>query len=242
MDRDYIAEYFDIPHHAILFALIYRSAFEALGDDGADACDEGTKLYGLERGGRMAQRALANGDELTMRSYLLYGEWEDKNELSASEVDAYTPVYKSSVTRCGWCKAWEENGLLEYGKNYCNFVDKYLVKGFNQENKININSTLSHGEECCAFEWLGFSLSNADEKREYAMDKARLADSVTKDFLYHSGHLLSAMTRALEEHLSQHDAQSIIAVAMADFNKLYGDEMTQALLKESQKDFTYCEE
>ena len=50
MDRNL----FDIPHHANLFALIYKAAVDFYGEKGAVAADEGTKLYGQQRGGRMA--------------------------------------------------------------------------------------------------------------------------------------------------------------------------------------------
>ena len=241
MDRAKLAQEFDIPQHALLFAYIYRNACTVCPEKGAAACDEGTKLYGLERGGRMAQRALAQGKELSMGSYMLFGEWEDKNGRSASETSAYAPVYKSCITRCGWCTAWEEAGLLDYGKNYCNFVDKHLVKGFNENNNLNINSTLSHGDSCCDFEWLGFALNSEEEKLAYAKERQTIGN-VTKDFLYHCGHLLSAMTKALKEHLTLEQADKIISLSLEDFTKKFGEEMCAAVVKEAEKDFTKVED
>ena len=84
MDRNL----FDIPHHANLFALIYKAAVDFYGEKGALAADEGTKLYGQQRGGRMAQRAIRDGQPLTMENYLLYGEWVDKNGHSKNTVAA----------------------------------------------------------------------------------------------------------------------------------------------------------
>ena len=66
MNRDL----FDIPHHANLFALIYKAAVDLYGENGAKAADEGTKLYGQQRGARMAQRAMKDGAPLTMENYL----------------------------------------------------------------------------------------------------------------------------------------------------------------------------
>ena len=108
MNRDL----FDIPHHANLFALIYKAAVDFYGEKGALAADEGTKLYGQQRGARMAVRAMKDGAPLTMENYRLYGEWTDKNGRSASVTKSKTPVCCTDTTVCGWCEAWKEAGLL----------------------------------------------------------------------------------------------------------------------------------
>ena len=45
MDRNL----FDIPHHANLFAVIYKAAVTLRGEKGALAADEGTKLFPMNR-------------------------------------------------------------------------------------------------------------------------------------------------------------------------------------------------
>jgi len=231
MNRDL----FDIPHHANLFALIYKAAVDMHGEKGARAADEGTKLYGQQRGGRMAQRAKKDGAPLTMESYLLYGEWTDKNGRSQSRVKSTTPVYCSDSTVCGWCEAWKSAGLLEYGKNYCTYVDKNLVYGFNPQLQLNIHSVLSQGGEVCAFEWCGFEMA---DPQAFADKKAALGGRTLKDFLYHTGHLLSAMKQALAIQLGRKESEKIADKAMADFARMYGEEMAQAVLAESQQDFS----
>ena len=234
MDRNL----FDIPHHANLFALIYKAAVDFYGEKGAAAADEGTKLYGQQRGSRMAQRAVKDGAPLTMESYLLYGEWADKNGHSKSYVSATQPVYCTNSTVCGWCEAWKSAGLLEYGKNYCTYVDKNLVKGFNPQLKLDINSVLSQGGETCAFQWNGFALTDPDG---YNAKKAALGDRTIKDFLYHTGHLLSAMKQAIAVELGNERAERIASKAMVDYADLYGADFAQAVLEESTQDFTVVE-
>ena len=234
MDRNL----FDIPHHANLFALIYKAAVDFYGEKGAAAADEGTKLYGQQRGSRMAQRATKDGAPLTMESYLLYGEWADKNGHSKSYVSATQPVYCTNSTVCGWCEAGKSAGLLEYGKNYCTYVDKNLVKGFNPQLKLDINSVLSQGGETCAFQWNGFAMTDPDG---YNAKKAALGDRALKDFLYHTGHLLSAMKQAIAGELGNERAEKIAAKAMADYADMYGADFAQAVLEESTQDFTVVE-
>ena len=97
MDRNL----FDIPHHANLFALIYRGAVELYGEKGALAADEGTKIYGQQRGARMAQRATKDGAPLTMESYLLYGEWADKNGNTDVESNIYSDGHGTGTRAAG---------------------------------------------------------------------------------------------------------------------------------------------
>lgn len=238
MDNQKMRQVFDIPHHANLFALIYRRATEMYGEKGAAAADEGTKLYGNQRGRRMAKRRLKDGRPLNMESYLLYGEWKDKNGLSSSSVSATAPVYCNRVQRCGWCDAWKAAGLMEYGKNYCTYVDKSLVAGFNPQLSININSVLSQGGQSCDFEWLGFKIENERQEADFAAKSQALGDSATKDFLYHSGHLLRAMKSALARHLGQQAAEEIREKAVGDFAGMYGEEMADALVREARQDFS----
>ena len=54
MIKQEIRDKFDIPQHAVLFALIYRAAVELYGRQGAQRADNGTKVYGYQRGMRMA--------------------------------------------------------------------------------------------------------------------------------------------------------------------------------------------
>ncbi len=234
MNRDL----FDIPHHANLFALIYKGAVDFYGDKGAIAADEGTKLYGQQRGARMAKRALKDGRPLTMENYLVYGEWTDKNGHSKGYVSAKAPVYCLDNTVCGWCEAWKNAGLLEYGKNYCSYVDHNLVKGFNPDLKLDITQVLSQGGETCGFRWNGFSLPDEAAEKAYRDKKAALGDRALKDFLYHTGHLYSRMKQALAENLGGEAAEKICAKAMSDYTDMYGKEMTDRVLKESKLDFS----
>ena len=234
MDRNL----FDIPHHANLFALIYKAAVDMYGEKGALAADEGTKLYGQQRGARMAQRAVKDGAPLTMESYLLYGEWVDKNGRSQNRVAALEPVYCTEGVVCGWCESWKAAGLLEYGKNYCTYVDKNLVKGFNPQLVLDINSVLSQGGDVCSFHWNGFAMT---DPQGYNAKKAALGDRTIKDFLYHTGHLLSAMTQAIAKELGSDAAAKISEKAMADYTEMYGADMAQAVLAESLQDFTVVE-
>ncbi len=229
---------FDIPQHANLFALIYRRSAELAGSAGREAADKGTQLYGRQRGRRMAERARRDGAPLNMESYLLYGEWEDKNYRSQSEEAPTSPRYTTLVSKCGWCEAWKESGLLEYGKNYCTYVDKSLVRGFNSRLRLDIQSILSQGGDRCCFVWNGFSLDSDSQKADYVRKSKGMSPKKIKDFLYHTGHLLRAMTSRIGRELGEEKAGAIKEKALRDFEGMYGQEQTAAVIVEARQDFT----
>lgn len=63
-------------HHATLFAYIVKNSIDRFGNDCIKTLENGIKRYGNQRGHRMAQRALKDGNKLDILSYLIYGEWE----------------------------------------------------------------------------------------------------------------------------------------------------------------------
>lgn len=238
MDRNQIAAEFYIEEHATLLALLYRAAVEQYGEEGSAASDEGIKCYGQERGARMAQRALADGRELSMLSYTQYSEWADTRGESKGEIAAYHPHYTTKTLVCGWCEAWKKHGLLDYGKNYCKYVDHALVKGFNPQNSLILSKTLADGDDCCHFEWLGVSFADEAEYKETRKLKAELSPRITKDFLYHTAHLLSAMQRSYVNLLGYEAANYILNKALEEFSKMFSPQKTNALIEESFQDFT----
>lgn len=238
MDRERIAAQFYMEEHATLYALLAKNAIVLYGQEGRDATREATKLYGRERGGRMAKRALRDGKELSMLHYTQYSEWEDSRGYSASRIVAFSPAYTTESTRCGWCEAWKKHGLLEYGKLYCENIDAELVKGFNPENQLVLTSTLSHGQDCCHFEWVGCSFADEAEYRATREEKAAMGDRNLKDFLYHTGHLLSAMGRKYEELLGVVKAGQIVEASLAQFEVLFGKEKAEALKQEALQNYS----
>ena len=74
MKREDIAKDFYIEDHALLYGLMGKHAEELCGEKGIRALEDAIVLYGRKRGLRMDMRTEKNGDELSMRNYLIYGE------------------------------------------------------------------------------------------------------------------------------------------------------------------------
>lgn len=237
MKREEIVNEFYMEDHAVLYALLAKEAITTYGKEGEEATVKGTILYAKERGLRMAMRALADGEELTLKNYLVYKEWDDYKKVSKSKVASLTPEYRTNNLICGWCDAWKKHNLLEYGKIYCVWIDKNLVKGFNPENTLEIDSLLSHGEDCCDFHWLGTNFNSEEELKKNNEKKVTLSKRTLKDFLYHTGHLLSAMTRQYYMDLGLIKGQELIKKALNEYEIKFGKMKREAIEEEAKLDF-----
>ena len=138
--------------HAVLFALIARQVLTRYGEQkGLPALRKAIRRYGEQRGRRMALRARADGEELSMASYLAYGEWRFVTDGSEMERTEDQEDIRLTVRRCPWEAAWRATGLLPYGRYYCQEVDAALLRGFNPDLRIEVSQTLSNDGLPCEF-------------------------------------------------------------------------------------------
>ncbi|MDR0654036.1 MAG: L-2-amino-thiazoline-4-carboxylic acid hydrolase [Synergistaceae bacterium] len=234
MDRETAAEKFYVEDHAVLIALITKQAENNCGGEGRAAAVRAIEYYGRERGMRAAMRCLADGESLSMGNYILYGEWDDPRGASKSEAAAFEPNYMSRVTTCGWCEAWKHHGLLEYGRVYCDHVDENLVFGFNPALTLEMDKILSHGDECCSFDWIGCDFKDAEE---VSRKRKNLVARVTRDFLYHCGHVLSTFRREICFMLGITKGEEIISQALFEYKRIFGAQKKNVLVSETAQNF-----
>ena len=146
-----------IEHHAVLFALLAKYAIQECGDEGREAILAGMTAYGNERGMRMAQNALAHGDELTTMTNQAYGEWQPDYEGQMEFGQIRTePTLQTYISKCAWCDAWKKHNLMEYGKLYCVNVDNAVYQGFRSDfTCTHLSPAMSWGGDQCKFDWGG---------------------------------------------------------------------------------------
>jgi len=236
-NRSIMAENFYIDDHALIYGLMGKYAEALCGEAGMDALAKGTVQYAKERGLRMAKRCLADGRELSMQSYLLYAEWADTRGWTGIEVSGIVPKFLNHVEKCAWHIAWKQYDLMRYGAVYCTWVDKNLVKGFNPENEVVIDSVLTHGAPSCEFDWLGADFASEQEFYDLMALKASMAERNVKDFLYHSAHILSALRRIFYVELGVAATEEICTKALAEYESFMGKEKRAALIEEAKLDF-----
>lgn len=217
-----------IEHHATLFALLARQAVTRCGEAGKAAILDGMTIYGKERGARIAKAALAHGDELNVITNQAYGEWvPGKTDHMEAGFLRTEPTLQTYVTRCPWCDAWKKHNLLEYGKLYCINVDKAVYHGFHPDFECKILSrNLSFGGTRCEFDW-GFPLT-AEDLKELDHKKQELGTSCTKDFTFHTAHLLHTVGNTLRERLGE-SGSSAVNSAVQEFIELFGAEYYESV-------------
>ena len=217
-----------IEQHAVLYALLVREALDNYGAAGDKAVRDAASRYGRERGARMAQRAIANGDELSKPNYALYKEWVAPQEgLMEVGVGQKSPAYITLRYRCEWTESWKRHGLLGYGKMYCRYVDRYLCRGWSEDYEVNITTLLSEGDAMCTFDW-GFEMT-PEVEAHLAKRRSALGNGHVRDFDYHTGHLLHAMTSEFTEQLGKDAGDAIRKNALAAFEEKFGKACSEAM-------------
>ncbi|MDR1020475.1 MAG: L-2-amino-thiazoline-4-carboxylic acid hydrolase [Synergistaceae bacterium] len=234
-ERAAAAAGFYIDDHAVLYGLIARSA-EGTDPGGLAAVTPAIVRYCGERGLRAAARCLADGKDLTVRSYILYGEWADTRGWCRAGASSFEPCYTTRVVLCPWCEAWKKHGLLKYGEIYCEHTDRSLVRGFSPELRIEMGDILSRGGDVCAYNWLGFRFSPEGEA-ELARERAAIAPRVTRDFLYHCGHLLRTFREELCARLGLAKGREAVSKSLGAYGEIFGQNKARAIEKESRTDF-----
>ncbi|QEE15164.1 L-2-amino-thiazoline-4-carboxylic acid hydrolase [Promethearchaeum syntrophicum] len=227
---------FSPTHHAILFGYIAKEIISSYDQKGIYALKQAIRRYGKERGQRMAQRAIFNGDELSMENFLAYGEWIPGSEPMVSTVVKTTPNLITHIQRCPWVDAWNQENLLEFGKIYCSVIDEALVNGFNSDLTLKIHSTLSFGDNNCEFEYCNVALT-PEVQKSIDEKKIQLGKSRLKSWEYHTAHLYFTLLNELQKEFGE-DVKTIVINALAKFAKNFGQNLQNVVLSYNNIDFT----
>jgi hypothetical protein len=230
--------HFTETHHALLFAWITQAVFERAGAmEGEKAIRNAIIQYGRERGGRMALRARANGDVLSMANYMAYGEWQSSPGVMEQELLEKAPNARVRVSRCPWFSTWQENGLLTYGRFYCLEIDGALAAGFNPDLKIDVVGTQTNGAAQCEFVYRDAALPEQGVQFPAHADAVLSADKVKMPWDYHVGHLFKTLESVLVAELSPVGREAIEA-GLAEFGRQFGQPAVQKIAAFRRVDFS----
>lgn len=211
--------------HAFLAARFYVRLTQRFGERGAEAFLHATRHYAGQRGRRMAQRAIRDGQPLDCATYLRYGEWVHTPEIEAedgahaAETVSITPDYEMRVYACAWHRQFRDMGLTEAGRLYCRDLDRAICRGFNPDIRYEVPQTL-HTADCCRHCIRDAGLREGvvyAKKTEYVLD-----------FRFHCAHLYFAFAQCSEAIFGM-EGRVAAEEVLADFTEAYGPEMTEAL-------------
>lgn len=228
---------FYIDDHAILFGLIAKFSEELLGDKGRQTCGQGVMIMARERGLRSAKRCIANGDELTIKNYLCYAELFDSQGWNKAEVNTYAPMYKTNTVRCGWYDTWKKYGFEKYSPIYCGVIDKNILYGFNPQLQLEMDKVLADGDECCSFNWINCSFDDKSELDVILDKRARMLSSITKHFLYQTGHLLATLQRTINLEHGLIAGNTIIDNSLEAYASIFSKAKADFIRTEAQQNF-----
>ena len=137
--------------HAYIAAKYYVHLTETFGERGRLAFIHATQYYAGQRGRRMAQRAIRDGQSLTQASYNYYGEWVNTEEIKAQGIanrSERTAEGYSKITCCPWHVQFQEMGCQEAGAVYCRYMDSANSRGYNPELGYMVEHTLHTADSC----------------------------------------------------------------------------------------------
>ncbi len=228
---------FSEAQHALLFAWMSRAVIEAVGEEKGEAALRAAVMqYGMERGRRMALRARANGDDLSMANYMAYGEWKASPGAMEQVMLEKSPDAKVNIIKCPWYTAWNENGLMDFGRYYCRVIDEALARGFNPQLHIAVNGTHSNGAEQCAFVYEGANLTPENQAKLDNKKAILPGTGAVLPWEYHAGHLYKTLRAVLERELGA-AGRDAAERGLAEFGERFGAQMAQKAASYLSVDF-----
>ena len=222
--------------HAYLAACYYVRLTDRFGERGKAAFIQATQRYAEQRGRRMAQRAIRDGQPLTFATYLRYGEWVNSEEATAlgcannSEVLATGRDYVKRVTVCPWHTQFAEMGLTDAGEEYCRHLDNSICRGFNPYLDYRVPQTL-HRSPCCIHIVRDANPGPGPWKK----DPKNL-----RGFDYHCGHSYWTY-REVAAAIFGKEGEEVADGVLEDFTETYGPEMAETLQSYRDTDFDRCD-
>ena len=137
-----------------LVAEYYRVLTEGFGSRGEAAFRHCVRCYGIQRGSRMAQSAIRDGQRLDYVTFCRYGQWRPsktvlrENRCSQTSLVSWNPDYVYQVSRCPWLEAFEKFQAKEAGLLYCDLLDEAINQGFNGEIPFCTVQTMQRQDRC----------------------------------------------------------------------------------------------
>ncbi|MBQ2747091.1 MAG: L-2-amino-thiazoline-4-carboxylic acid hydrolase [Firmicutes bacterium] len=220
--------------HAFIAGMYYNKLKEKFGDNGVDTFRHATQQAGLQRGHRMALKALRDGKPLDIFTYREYGELIRTPDAPVTnlEVESTSPDYVYKITSCPWHVQFEKMGALEAGACYCAEIDEGLYRGFNPAIGFTAPCNLSR-DGFCRHVTPNVFLDEAP----HVAQKNELA----KTFDFHCAHLYWCYSDIVEMVFGE-EGKKINKEVLEAYGKEYGEEAIDVIMSYEDYDFNAIED
>lgn len=208
--------------HAYIAAKFYYYLTDTFEYRGKLAFIHATQYYALQRGRRMAQRAIRDGQPLNQATYNYYVEWISTEEVkqkgiqnkSEKTIEGYM-----KITQCPWYEQFKSMGAYEAGKVYCTYLDTAISAGFNPELKYRVDQTLNNAPYCIHRLETG-SIFEGQEKGKNP--------NGIKSFEYHCAHIYWAFHEVIVSIFKQ-QGEELCQKLLHEFAQDYSQEMVDII-------------
>lgn len=219
--------------HAFISAKFYEHLTKKFGDRGLKAFIHATQYYAMQRGRRMAQRAIRDGKELTQATYNYYGEWINSEEIKEAGIANKSEKLedgKIKITICPWNEQFKEMVALDAGDEYCKHLDSAISRGFNPYIGYEVSQNLNSSDCCIHY----INSGNIVDGVEKGKNQKSL-----KSFEYHCAHSYWAYAEVTSAIFLQ-EGEVINSKVLEDFKQEYGKEMADILYSYKYANFNIC--
>ena len=201
-----------IPNHAVFYALLVKAVYEQMHEGEAEALIEAfTVFYGRIRGMRMR----SNADRLQygcgLSAWFLTSEWRGEENENISKLKRSRGEAVTSVEKCGWYLTWKKYGLLNYGTQYCRWIDRAIATGFAGSFTLSIPETKAKGDKICRFVYA---------EREDAEEPIDAKESLVRPFSFHCRELLECAESVLSLNAPK-QAALILNQAKREYRRIF---------------------
>ncbi len=220
--------------HAYIAAKYYVHLTEHFGERGKAAFLHATRYYAEQRGRRMAQRAIRDGQPLTQETYNYYGEWVNTEEIKAEGCANKSAIGENGnmeIFVCPWHTQFKEMGLPEAGALYCLDLDSSISRGFNPALGYEVDQTLHKADRCIHRLVSGDITAGAS--------RGKNPESL-RSFEYHCAHSYYAYKEVTEAIFLAEGVQ-VSAQVLKDFENDYGTEMAETISRYRNTNFNVCD-
>lgn len=224
---------FNEKSHAFIAAKYYEYLVEKYGERGKKAFTHATQYYAGQRGRRMAQRAIRDGQELTYETYCQYGEWVNTEETieegvaNKSEVISKSPDYVSNMVKCPWRAQFVEMEANEAGLVYCKDLDNSIARGFNPDIVYEVDLENLETENYCTHTLRGVSIENIDQTKK---------PENLVSFEYHCSHSYWAF-REVAIAIFGFEGEELSLQVLKDYEEEYGKESADIIYEYKNTNF-----
>jgi hypothetical protein len=139
-------------HAAALFSVMARNVLEKLGpEEGGELIRKAVDQFGFERGVRIASLVRSLGKPTTFKNWLIYSDIDGSNFKAMVWVEGGELVAR--VKGCTFMAAARQWGLGDYASHYCATVDHAILRGYNPDIRLKLESRTVTGKDYCLFRY-----------------------------------------------------------------------------------------